>query len=300
MNTPLETMPIHVMVGAMLMAFIMGASIFSFYIASASRVLYFFYGPARKQLSYGQRWKEFFTRRSFCDDCEMPIPPLHVIPVLGYFFARRHCKHCQAEIPAIHPILEFTGGLLLIYFLLTSQDLILSILAILFCGHLIIAITTDWTLFSLDYENTILAALIALCALARKSMLFSDPGQEWFLLKQNLDLLQQSPDALGLLFQFLAATVWIGPVLTALFALILTLPLHLWKPEGLGLGDVWLLVPLSLFLGMPYVLLPIILGSGWSVIQILFIQKDHRSPAPLGAFMAIGAILAVTIQFYFL
>ncbi|HBS04564.1 MAG TPA: hypothetical protein DEA96_06350, partial [Leptospiraceae bacterium] len=94
-------------------------------------------------------------------------------------------------------------------------------------------------------------------------------------------------------------TIWIGPILTALGAFLLTFPLHLAKPEGLGLGDVWLLIPLGLLHGMPYILLPVILGSGWSVIHILFLQKDRNAPAPLGAFMAMGSILAVPVQFWF-
>gem|GEM_PF-566567 len=293
-------MPGWMLGSALILAFFLGASIFSFYLASASRVLYFFYGPARKQLSYWNRWKEFFSRRSFCDDCETPIRPAHVIPVLGYFLARRHCPACGAEIPAMHPILESLGGLLLIYFLVASQDLALSLLALLFCGHMLIAIATDWNLYSLDYENTILAALVALLFLLRKSFIADLwPAQEWDLLKQNVSLMTDYLDSTGLLLHFLASSIWAGPLVTALGALLLTLPLHFWKPEGLGLGDVWLLMPLALFLGMPYILLPIILGSGWSVIHIVLVAKDRAAPAPLGAFMAAGAMLAVTVQFYY-
>ena len=293
-------MPLWMLVAALGMAFVLGASIFSFYMASASRVLYFFYGPRRKSLTYWQRWKEFLTRRSFCDDCENPIPPMQVIPVIGYFLARRHCRHCQAEIPAIHPIMEAMGGLILIYLLLQTQDWIISLLALFFCGHLIIAVSTDWSLFALDYENTIIAAGLALGVILRKALIADSwPAQDWFLLIQNIELMGKSPDAISLIFQLLTGTIWAGPILTALGTLLLTLPLHLLKPEGLGLGDVWLLVPLALLHGMPFILLPVILGSGWSVIHILFLQKDRNAPAPLGAFMAVGSMLTVIVQFWY-
>tara|TARA_B100001939_G_scaffold348121_1_gene372831 strand:- start:23936 stop:24820 length:885 start_codon:yes stop_codon:yes gene_type:complete len=293
-------MPAWMLVSALLMAFFLGSAIFSFYMASASRVIYYFYGPARKRLSYWKRWQEFFTRRSFCDDCETPIKPLNVIPVLGYFFSGRHCKNCHAEIPLIHPIMESLGGLILVYLLIQTQDFILSFLLLFFCGHLIIAIATDWTLFSLDYENTIFAGVFALAILVRKSIIAESwPDDEWFLLTQTIKLAGKSPDAISLVFQLLTGTIWIGPILTALGAFLLTFPLHLAKPEGLGLGDVWLLIPLGLLHGMPYILLPVILGSGWSVIHILFLQKDRNAPAPLGAFMAMGSILAVPVQFWF-
>ncbi|MCB1170513.1 MAG: prepilin peptidase [Leptospiraceae bacterium] len=296
-----EGMSTTMFVAALALAFIMGASIFSFYMASASRVLYFFYGPARKQLSYPMRWKEFFSRRSFCDDCESQIPPGALAPVLGYFLARRHCQSCGSEIPAIHPIMESLGGFLMVYFLLASQDFLLSILALLFCGHLIISITTDWTLYALDYENTILAALIALLFLGRKSMiLHTDPLQEASLFWQNLALFGESSiDSWGLLLQFLTFSVWIGPALTAIGALLLFLPIHFWKPEGLGLGDVWLMVPLALFHSMPFVLIPIIAASGWSIMHILVFNRDVRSPAPLGAFLAIGSMITAVVQFAF-
>lgn len=287
---------------AIVLAFFLGASIFSFYMACSSRVLYFFYGPARKQLNYWMRWKEFFMRRSFCDDCEMQLKGFTLLPVLGYFLSRRHCHHCGKEIPAIHPIMEFAGGALMVYFLLVSGDFALSLLAILFCGHMLIAVATDWTLYSLDYENTILASGIALLYLLRRSYITDSwPVQEVDILLQNMELLDfPGADPMGMLFQFLSISVWMGPVLTALALLAIMLPLHLWKPQGLGMGDVWLMIPLSLFHGMPLVLIPLIGASGWSILHILFIARNTRAPAPLGAFLALGSILACTVQFWFL
>lgn len=197
--------------------------------------------------------------------------------------------------------MESLGGFLMVYFLLTSQDFVLSLLALLFCGHLIISVTTDWTLYALDYENTMVAALIALIFLGRKSVIMdTDPLQEASLFWQNLQLSgESSTDSWGLLLQFLTFSVWVGPFLTAMGALLLLLPLHLWKPEGLGLGDIWLMIPLSLFHSMPFVLIPIIAASGWSVLHILLFNRDSRSPAPLGAFLSIGSIITAVAQFAF-
>ncbi|MCB1165184.1 MAG: prepilin peptidase [Leptospiraceae bacterium] len=281
---------------ALALAFCIGASVFSFYMACGSRVLYYFYGPGRKQ-PYSSRWKEFFTRPSFCDDCETPLSSLALVPVLGYFFSSRHCRSCGREIPAIHPIAELAGGALLVAFLLFTGDFVASILALLFCGHMLVAATTDHRMMILDYENTFLAFLIAIGELVRRALLY--PVSPMVELSNFWESLQHASSADWILLLAQSGPT-VNFTLTALVAFLLFGTLHILRPHGLGLGDVWLIIPIALHHGMPFVLMAVVLGSLWSILYIMLVRKDLSAPAPLGTFLALGCILTTPIQFLIL
>ena len=245
-------------------AALIGLLIGSFYTATASRVLYYFYGPGRKGPA---RWREFFSRPSFCFDCERPIPRLYLIPVAGYFWTERKCAHCHAPISPWTLAGEVFPGLLLPLLLLAGWSWPAAFFTILLCGQLYVSILTDHFFFALDYENSCLVALWAGAA-------------AFFLTDMRADLLQTH-------------------LLTALgVLLILALLLLLARGRGLGAGDLPLAAALGLYFGWPWSLVVFQLAAAGSIVYILVIVNNRRAPAPFGVFMAFGAFATIIVQIF--
>lgn len=62
--------------------------------------------------------KSIFRGRSACPDCEVPLKPLDLIPILSYLTLRGQCRYCSKDISYMYPALELLTGALFVFLFL--------------------------------------------------------------------------------------------------------------------------------------------------------------------------------------
>lgn len=251
--------------GIWFLVFLIGASLGSFYQAVGDRVLLYFYGPMRKRPA-AERWREFFFRRSFCFGCGRPLRPLELLPVLGWFIARGRCSACGASVSLLHPMIELAFGVLAILFLEVTGHWFATLLLLLICGHLLIAMVTDFHHLSLDYENTAILAILSVVLV-------------WLL--HGIEVLQISALTAAGVSVFFVASLIVS------------------RGKQPGFGDVLLGGALGLLHGFPWILFPLQIGAAGTLLHIWVMRGTRHTPAPLGFYMALGSVITLVVTLLF-
>jgi len=204
---------------------------------------------------------------SSCPHCQTRIKVYDNIPVLSYILLRGKCRHCQAKIPLTYPLVELLTPL---SFLLLYSQYSLSVhffASALFVSALVALGFIDFTHQILPDEITLPAAALAL--------IYSLFG-------------------LGLTFTqaLVGAVVGAGILLLVYGAYYL-----LRKKEGLGLGDVTMMLMIGAFLGWQQTLFTLILASLLGALVggffILFRKKTLQYALPFGTFLAAAAFVSL-------
>jgi leader peptidase (prepilin peptidase)/N-methyltransferase len=224
--------------------------------------------------------------RSHCVACEHPIAWYDNVPVLSYAILRGRCRHCGARISARYPLVELlTGAAFFVYVWRFGAGL--PGIKLCLYGALLIG------LFFADLEERILPDEFTLGG-ALAGLVFA-----WFVLVK---------DGTGEAFLWMAG-VHLGPQATSLVEAALggVLPsaflwlggwlyLKLRHREGLGLGDVKLMLMVGTFMGLHGALMTLIVGSlVGSLIGFAYIKIARKDPAtyelPFGTFLAAAALV---------
>src|ERR1700683_294115 len=220
--------------------------------------------------------------------CGALIRPYDNVPVLSWLLLGGKCRSCRTPISKMYPLVELLTG------------------ALFFACYYAFGVTLDsleWAVFS--------ALMIVL--------VFTD-------LRERLlpDVVNYTGFALGILFSFFVAPAdgtarWLGshmfefappaPVLSfvdallgaavgsALLWLVSEAYFRLRGREGMGLGDVKMMLLVGAFLGVKRTLLTILagslLGSVLGVAVILAKRKESNYELPFGTFLGMAAILVV-------
>jgi leader peptidase (prepilin peptidase)/N-methyltransferase len=205
--------------------------------------------------------------RSFCRRCRTTIPFYDNIPLLSYIILRGTCRRCGARISPSYLLVEVLTPVcfLLIYFQFGLGVHFFA--ACLFSSGLI-------ALGFIDFNHKILPDALTL------------PGF-----------------ALALAYSFFRADLrpaqsLIGAAVGGGFLLLVYGVYYgLKKKEGLGLGDVTLMLMIGAFLGWRLTLLTLILASvAGAVVGIIIIvrkKKNLQYALPFGTFLAPAAFLAL-------
>ena len=225
--------------------------------------------------------------RSFCPECGQRIAWHDNVPLLSYVILWGRCRRCKQRIGLRYPVVEVTTAIL---FAAITVRYGLTVLALKWALFEAIIVTLFWT----DIEERILPDELTLGGAAAGLVLtlfVRVPGQVGEIVLSGSRVLWQS-----LLNAALGATVLAGPiwVLGMIYARVR-------GREGLGLGDVKLLVLLGVFLGFENGLLALLIGvvSG-SVIGIAYIwltrKKASTYELPFGSFLCAGAALVPLVN----
>ena len=203
---------------------------------------------------------------SSCPHCGKQIKAYENIPILLYLFLRGKCGNCKARISPAYPLVE---ALTPFCFMLVYMQYSLSphfFVSCLFASALIV-------LGFIDYYHQILPDQVTL------------PG---FVLALIYTFFRND---LSLTQSLLGAGVGAGFLL-----LVYGVYYLLRKKEGLGLGDVTMMLMVGAFLGWKQTLLTLILASfGGAVVGVFFIifkKKDLQHALPFGTFLAPAAFVA--------
>jgi leader peptidase (prepilin peptidase) / N-methyltransferase len=231
------------------------------------------------------RGRSVVRPRSHCVRCRKIIAWYDNIPVLSYLMLRGRCRYCGKRISLRYPAVELLTGLIFFGFVHTLGPTLAAVKMCIFAAILIALVFSDLEKRILPDELTLGGALIGI-AFAAFVPLQDDTslGLFWMLglhLTGRIEWLSQA--AVGALLPafFLWAGGWIY--------------LKVRHREGLGFGDVKLMVMVGAFLGLQLTLTTLLMGSlAGSVLSVLYIwitKKDASTyQLPFGTFLGLAAL----------
>ena len=204
---------------------------------------------------------------SFCPGCNKNIKFYDNIPVFSYVFLRGKCRTCGSKIPISTLLVEILTPL---SFLLIYQKFSLSFFffaSCLFASAMIVLGFIDFYHQILPDEITLPCLLLTLV---------------YAPFRPDLNLTQ----------------ALIGAVVGAGFLLFIYGAYYLFrKKEGLGMGDVTMMLLIGAYLGWKLTFFTLILasfaGAIVGVLFILFQKKDLQYALPFGTFLAPAAYFAL-------
>jgi prepilin signal peptidase PulO-like enzyme (type II secretory pathway) len=249
---------------------ILSASVASFSVTLADRILLYFYGNLRKKFTYKEKWKLILNKRSHCFSCDIPISITYLLPIFGFLFTKGRCKHCNAKLDLTFPITEIVFALLFIFLFYITNNFYFSISSICLFGNILITMITDLKKYFLDYENLFFITPLGL--LSNYFYNFSYPDIET-------------------LYVFIGFLLIFGG-------------LHFLYKKGMGFGDVVFAPVLGAIIGHPYWMIFIntaTVGAVAGAFAIKFISKNKNwKQIPMGFYMGIGFISAFICKVYLL
>jgi len=235
------------------------------------------------------RGRSVVKPRSHCVRCRKTLSWYENIPVLSYLVLRGRCRHCGRHISIRYPAVELITGLLFFFFVWTLGPTPAALKMCVFTAMLVALIFCDLEKRLLPDQFTLGGTLIGLAFAAfvavpdtTSQLLFWIFGLKF---TGRVESLAQSAAGAAIPALVLWAGGWIyGKVR---------------HRDGLGLGDVKLMMMVGSFLGLQYTLSAMLLGSlAGSVISLLYIWATKKDAAtyqlPFGTFLG-AAALAVAV-----
>ena len=226
--------------------------------------------------SSGESW---VLGRSHCEKCSAQIAWYDNIPLLSFLLLKGKCRHCSQPLSYSHPVVESLTGIIMVwwwvvgffFFQLTQAPFsVLQPFFWLAVALLLLAITIVDIRY-LVIPSSPLMILTVLVIAYRVALVFSG-------IMQPADFIYSicSMASVVLLFWFL----W-----------------YLTGGRGMGFGDVQLVLPLSLLVGWPEILvwlfLSFTLGSVVGLSMIALRRAQFGKPIPFGPFLILGTVLTL-------
>jgi leader peptidase (prepilin peptidase)/N-methyltransferase len=223
--------------------------------------------------------------RSYCPACERPIAWYDNVPLLSYAMLAGRCRHCKVSIPVRYPVVEALTGAL---FFLNVALLGPAPVAFKLCLFDALLVGLAFA----DLEERILPDEFTLGGAAAGLVLawflpvpdVTAHALAWFAgVKVNNHWLSVAEGALGGAVP--ALFLWLGGALYE----------KIRHREGMGFGDVKLMLMIGAFLGLRGALLAVILSSiAGAIIGYTFIRLTKKDVStyelPFGSFLALTAI----------
>ena len=204
---------------------------------------------------------------SHCPLCGRAIAWRDNIPLFSYFLLKGRCRSCGQPISPMYPLVEAVSGILAVLLAFKFGPSLAWTVYMFFTGLLIIAAFIDFKIYILPDQITLPGGILALAA------------------------------------AFILPVYWVDAFLGALlgagfFLLLQKSYKKIKKIEGLGTGDVKLMVMLGALVGLQG--LPILIFSAalLGLLASLFYMKKStgssmHTPIPFGPFLALGAMIYI-------
>jgi leader peptidase (prepilin peptidase)/N-methyltransferase len=220
--------------------------------------------------------------RSFCPECGEPIAWYDNVPVLSWALLRGVCRHCQNRIGLRYPLVELMTAALLAWVAARYGCTTATLKWVVFEALLVALFWIDLEERLLPDELTLGGAVVGLC----------------------LAVFVMVPGLLGELLLSGPHPVWRSLLNAVLGGTLLAFPLwfigaayrRLRKREGLGFGDVKLVLLIGVYLGFEKGVIALMIGAvAGSVLGIIYIVLTRKNAStyelPLGSFLCAGAML---------
>ena len=235
------------------------------------------------------RGRSVVKPRSHCVRCRKPIAWYDNIPVLSYLLLRGRCRYCGRHISARYPTVELVTAIAFFAFVWKLGLTLAAFKMCLFAAMLIALIFTDLEKRLLPDELTLGGTLLGLAISVFVPLRDETAMGLLWILGLDLSGRAQSIGASAMGAFLPTFFLWGGGWLY----------LKLRHREGLGLGDVKLMMMIGAFLGLQSSLTTLLVGSlTGSVVSLIYIKIAKKDAAtyqlPFGTFLGLAA-LAVTI-----
>ena len=232
--------------------------------------------------------KSIVLPASACPKCGLAIRPYDNIPVVSYLLLRGKCRGCKTKISWMYPLVELLTGLLFLGCFYVFGISVETAKWAAFSAIMVVLVFTD-------LRERILPDVVNFTGLAIGLIfsLFTKPtdGTALWIANHLFDYPPPAP-VLSLVDALLGAAAGSG-----LLWLVSEAYFKLRGREGMGLGDVKMMLMAGAFLGAKRTLLTILagslLGSVLGVAIILARRKDADYELPFGTFLGAAALLVV-------
>ncbi|MGA8182759.1 MAG: prepilin peptidase [Terriglobia bacterium] len=223
---------------------------------------------------------------SHCPSCGHNIRWYDNIPLLSYVLLRGRCRDCHAQISPLYPLVEILTALVFVLEFWRYGLTLEFVRGLIFAMLMIVLIFTD--LRERRIPHRISVPGIALGVVFSFWVPVDNRPLGWILAQWRV-----FPSSLLLSLMSALAGAIIGG---GLFYAVGEIFYHLRHKEGLGFGDVMLMLVVGTFLGPPLTLMTILLGSllgSFMAIPLTLINSKFRNYQwPYGSFLGIAAIYA--------
>lgn len=232
--------------------------------------------------------KSVVRPRSRCPLCGKHIKPYDNIPVLSYLFLTGKCRNCKARISPVYPAVELLTAILFLACYLVFGNSILTVKWAAFSAILVVLIFTDWRERILpDVVNfTGLGIALAISFFVRP-----EDGTAAWLANRMFDF---PPPAAMISFADAVIGAAVGG---GMLWLVGEGYFRLRGREGMGFGDVKMMLMAGAFLGLRRTILTILagslLGAFLGALFILLSRKKSTYELPFGTFLGAAALLVV-------
>ncbi|MBS1841879.1 MAG: prepilin peptidase [Acidobacteria bacterium] len=251
---------------------------------------------------------------SRCPQCETPIKAYDNVPVLAWLWLRGKCRACGHPISSMYPAIELLTGFLFVACFLTFGLQPETFKWLFFVSLMVILIVTDFRARILPDAVNFFGFGLGLALSVRLGPI--DPA--CLRIVDRFPILARNPSILGVTCAVLGA---------AAGSLLLLAAATLYKlvrgREGMGMGDVKMMLMVGTFLGIQGTFLTLLFGTllgsivGLLLVVVLFLTGwkskvaerasrkglgsvsglrwtiSSRYQLPLGTFLGIAALLVV-------
>jgi leader peptidase (prepilin peptidase)/N-methyltransferase len=231
---------------------------------------------------------------SHCPACDAAINWYDNIPVVSYTILRGRCRSCLTQISSIYPAVELLVACLYLLLFIIRRDQVITGSWLPLLGD-IVFVSLIVPLVFIDLRYKLLPNAITYPGLALLLMLRALAPDPWILSHTPHIFGPGAPVwALSMFGSLLGAAVGGG----ALW-LVREVYYRLRHVEGMGLGDVKMMLMVGAFLGWQLTLLTIFIGSLLgSLIGIVLILRgggSMKTQIPFGVFLGPAAIIALLV-----
>ncbi|MCS7023741.1 MAG: prepilin peptidase [Bryobacteraceae bacterium] len=219
--------------------------------------------------------------RSHCPSCQRTIAWYDNVPIASYLWLGGKCRWCRTPYSISYPLVEFFTGVSFFFSVLSKGWNPLGWKLCVLSAILIDLIVTDLFDRILPDEFTLGGFLMALVFAP-----FTPPPSQF----STLFL----PPTLATWIHSLAEALLGGLISATLLWLTGEVYLRIRKREGLGLGDVKMMLVVGGFLGLPGALMTVFAGSLLGAIlgglYMLVTKKGQLYELPFGTFLGTAAL----------
>jgi leader peptidase (prepilin peptidase)/N-methyltransferase len=232
--------------------------------------------------------KSIVLPASACTKCGTPIKPWDNIPVLSYLILRGKCRKCGTKISPMYPAVEFLTGVLFLLCYLAFGVSLITLKWSIFSALIVVLVFTD-------IRERILPDLVNFTgfALGLVLSLFTPPSDGMALWLAGRVFAFPPPRPVLSLIDALLGAAFGGGVLWVISEGYFRLR----GREGMGLGDVKMMLMAGAFLGLRRTILTILggslLGTVIGLAIIIIKRKGTDYELPFGAFLGAASLLVV-------
>jgi leader peptidase (prepilin peptidase)/N-methyltransferase len=205
---------------------------------------------------------------SHCPSCKAAVKFYDNVPLFSYIILLGKCRKCKARISPVYPFVEaltaFSFWLSSVYF--GPWPVHVGFTAVFLCLLIVLAL--------IDLQHMILPLQLTI------------GGAAVFLIYSFFN---------PLLTPLNAFATSIGGALV--FAAIYFFYIKVRKMEGLGQGDIWMMLLLGAFLGVNKLVIAVLLasfsGAFVGLFLIIFKKKGLKHEVPFGTFLSLGSYISL-------